>query len=181
MFKKLNWDLVSAAFCLGMAIWIIYLTLTQFVIDRASGGGPFANSAFYPQVIAGVIIFLSLLLIFQSFTKKRREEASPPPPERPVPVPDSSREGQPITETEKLPWGTSGVIVFVLILYTILQDLFGYVWTTPFFMAFLFWMLRVRKPISIILLALASTYSMYLFFQELLDVILPTGRFSWMG
>ncbi|MFH1756954.1 MAG: tripartite tricarboxylate transporter TctB family protein [Pseudomonadota bacterium] len=181
MSKKLNWDLVSAFFCLGMTIWIIYLTLTQFVIDKASGGGPFANSAFYPQVIAGVIIFLSLLLIFQSFTKRRRKEVSPSPLEGPVPIPDSSKEGQPIIETEKLPWGTSGVIVFVLILYTILQDLFGYVWVTPFFMAFLFWILNVRKPISIILLALASTYAMYFFFQELLDVILPTGRYSLMG
>ena len=178
MFKKTVGDLVAAAFSVGAAFFIFYLTLTQFVIDKASGGGPFANSAFYPQVVAGVIIFLALLLTAYSlWHKKEKDEPSAEFEEVGIPA-DQPGEAQSPKSQEKAPRNLSILIALMLVLYTVLVDLFGYVVVTPFLMGFLFWVLKVRKPLSIILLSLASTWAMYFFFQELLDVILPPGRYS---
>ena len=69
-------DLVSAVICASIASYAIYLTLTAFVTDQATGGGPFANSAFYPQLLAGVIIFLSIILALSSFIKKEGNSAT---------------------------------------------------------------------------------------------------------
>ena len=115
--KERVWDVVAASFCAGMALFIIYLTHTTFVEADVSTGGPFANSAFYPRLVAFVIV--SLLL-----------------------------------------------------------DRFGYLIVTPFFMVVLFWLLRIRKWITVLLLSVISTVALYLFFSTVLEVILPPGRYS---
>jgi len=178
MFKERRWNIISASFCVGLACYIIYLTLTTFVEDRATGGGPFANSAFYPQLVAGIIIFLSVLLVISSFIQKPGGEK---PPEagkdetlRDI---DQPEEGQPLGNDRVSRKFLIG-IAFILIVYTVLLDMFGYAVVTPFFMALMFWMLKIRKWIAITVLSVISTFVMYVFFASLLEVILPPGRYS---
>ncbi|MFQ5946811.1 MAG: tripartite tricarboxylate transporter TctB family protein [Anaerolineae bacterium] len=173
--KRLN--LISAALCLALAAYVIYLTLTTFVEEEATGGGPFANSAFYPQLVAGAIVLLSILLIGLSFVKgyvgRSVEAESEQAPQVREPVGD----GQALEERPRRLW-RSLAIAALLILYTLLLDLFGYLAVTPPFMALLFWTLGIRRWIAIVSLSLGSTLSFYVFFAWLLDVILPAGRYS---
>jgi len=178
MSKERIWNIISASFCVGLACYIFYLTFTTFVQDQASGGGPFANSAFYPQLVAGVIIFLSVLLVASSLIQKRGgEKRSAAIKDDTIQAIDQPKEGQPLGN-DKISRKFLIAIAFILIVYTVLLDMFGYVVVTPFFMALMFWTLKIRKWIAITLLSVISTFVMYVFFASLLEVILPPGRYS---
>jgi hypothetical protein len=163
-------DLVSAVICGSIASYAIYLTLTAFVTDQAAGGGPYANSAFYPRLLAGVIIFLSIILALSSFIKKKGDSA----PARAESVDSIPLEenGQALDQ-DKISVTMIVAIVALQLIYTMILDTFGYLWLTPFYMALMFWMLKVRNWLLIAVLSLASTFALYYFFSLLLDVILP--------
>jgi len=186
-------NLIAAGFMFLLAGFVIYLTVTQFVTEQAVGGGPFANSAFYPQVIAGVIIFLSVILAVSTIIKKKRAaqqqqhpftEDAPVSEEQTIPaeVPEPEGEGVPPVDVEDKPSKLMILMVAaVLVVYTILLELLGYWFMTPIFMVILFRMLKVKNWISTIVLALASTAVLYLFFSEILEVVLPYGRLGLFG
>lgn len=184
-------NLIAAGFMFLLAVFVIYLTLTQFVTEQAVGGGPFANSAFYPQVIAGVIIFLSVILAVSMLIKIKRAaqqhpftEDAPVSKEQTIPmeVPEPEGEGMPPVDVADKPSKLMILMVAaVLVIYTILLELLGYWLTTPIFMVVLFRMLKVKNWISRIVLALVSTAVLYLFFSEILEVVLPYGRLGLFG
>ncbi|MBW2152494.1 MAG: tripartite tricarboxylate transporter TctB family protein [Deltaproteobacteria bacterium] len=176
--EKKNHDMISAAICASVAGYAIYLTLTTFVTDQAAGGGPFANSAFYPQLLSGVIIFLSILMGISSFIKKKQEDPeSRPQEDKPVNVVEKKSDFQDLEQD-----GVSGKTIIVIasfqIIYTVFLDILGYLLITPFFMAFMFRILKVRSWLTIATLSLASTFTLYYFFALLLDVILPESPFT---
>ncbi len=178
MSKERISNIISASFCVALALYIFYLTLTTFVQDQATGGGPFANSAFYPQWVAGVIIFLSLLLGVSSLLRKReREEPRWAEKDEAADALDRLEEKQPLGQ-DNISGGAIIGIAFILIVYTVLLDMFGYIVVTPFFMALFFWMLRIRNWIAIALLSVISSVALYVFFSSILEVILPPGRYS---
>lgn len=185
-------NLIAAGFMLLLAGFVIYLTVTQFVTEQAVGGGPFANSAFYPQVIAGVIIFLSVILAVSTIIKKKRAvqqqhpftEDAPVSEGQTIPaeVPEPEGEGVPPVDVEDKPSKLMILMVAaVLVVYTILLELLGYWFMTPIFMVILFRMLKVKNWIATIVIALASTAILYLFFSEILEVVLPYGRLGLFG
>ncbi len=185
-------NLIAAGFMLLLAGFVIYLTVTQFVTEQAVGGGPFANSAFYPQVIAGVIIFLSGILAVSTIIKKKRAvqqqhpftEDAPVSEGQTIPaeVPEPEGEGVPPVDVEDKPSKLMILMVAaVLVVYTILLELLGYWFMTPIFMVILFRMLKVKNWIATIVIALASTAILYLFFSEILEVVLPYGRLGLFG
>lgn len=176
--KERVWDVVAASFCAGMALFIIYLTHTAFVEEDVSTGGPFANSAFYPRLVAFVIVSLSILLIISSLIKKRGE-APLSSVEKKEPAPEKSPSGETIAlEQDRVSSRVLVAIALVLVVYTLLLDRFGYLIVTPFLMVVLFWLLRIRKWITVLLLSVISTVALYLFFSTVLEVILPPGRYS---
>ena len=163
-------DLISAVVCGSIASYAIYLTMTAFVTDQAVGGGPFANSAFYPQLLAGVIIFLSIILAISSFIKKKEDQATTTA--EPIDLVSPKENGE-TPEQDKISGIMIIAVAMVQIVYTILLNKIGYLWLTPFYMALMFWMLKIRNWILIAVLSLASTFILYYFFSLLLDVILP--------
>ncbi len=185
-------NLIAAGFMLLLAGFVIYLTVTQFVTEQAVGGGPFANSAFYPQVIAGVIIFLSVILAVSTIIKKKRAvqqqhpftEDAPVSEGQTIPaeVPEPEGEGVPPVDVEDKPSKLMILMVAaVLVVYTILLEILGYWFMTPIFMVILFRMLKVKNWIATIVMALASTAILHLFFSEILEVVLPYGRLGLFG
>lgn len=170
MSKTKTGDLVSAVICASIASYAIYVTMTAFVTDQATGGGPFANSAFYPQLLAGVIIFLSIILGLSSFMKKEGDFAT---------TRTESVDSMPLEENgqaldqDKLSVSMIVAIAALQLLYTIFLDIFGYLWLTPVYMALMFRMLKIKNWPLIAALSLASTFTLYYFFSLLLDVILP--------
>lgn len=175
-------NLISAGFMFLLALFVIYLTVTQFVTEQAVGGGPFANSAFYPQVIAGVVILLSVILAGSTLIKKRRaSEQQPPVPEGGVSLPEADEEVAREELKDKPSKLKILLVAGVLVVYTVLVEILGYWLMTPIFMAALFRLLNVKSWIATILLAIATTAVLYLFFSEILDVVLPYGRLGLFG
>ena len=146
------------------------------------GGGPFANSAFYPQVIAGVMIFLSVLLAASTLLKRKKRET-----EQAAPLPDGVQVPEAGGEIDVQELGDKPTklkilaVAGILVAYTVFLDLFGYWLTTPVFMLILFKVLNVKNWIAAVLLSLVSTAVLYGFFSEILDVVLPYGRLGLFG
>jgi len=174
--KKKKIDIVQGLLVIGFSVFIIYLTLTTFIEDEFSMGGTFASAAFYPQLIAGVMILLSILLIIASLIPKKGSSPSIPE-EKEGAVKDKNTSGGDDSPVSRMAfWGPA----LLLILYIFCLDKFGYIWTTPLFMGGLFWSLEIRSWKTIILLALVSSGVVYLFFSVGLDVLFPQGRYLQM-
>lgn len=177
--KKMVMNIFQAIFCICLAIFIIYLTLTQFTIDEYSMGGTFASHSFYPQLIAGVMIFLSILLILTSlFGKKEQEDIDSKAKVGPTRV-QAKKNQSPNEESFSKPrlFG----VALLLILYTVSLDLFGYILTSPIFMAALFILLQIRKWAMVALLAIVSSGLIYVLFSMVLEVVFPIGRYPLIG
>ncbi len=179
--RKMKNDIFEGIFCIALAIFIIYLTLTQFTIDEYSMGGTFASHAFYPQLIAGMMIFLSVLLILSSLIRKRGTAASVPEAKKETVRDKDQAEGGLASQKEMISKKLFFGIALLLILYTICLELFGYILVTPFFMLIMFRMLKIRKWTTIILLSIVSSGAIYYFFSVVLEVIFPQGRYPLIG
>ncbi len=166
--KKMN--ILHGVLVIGFSGFIIYLTMTTFIEDEFSMGGTFASAAFYPQLIAGVMIFLAvLLIIIELFSKKERSTPTPIKHD----LEGSIKKGDDAHTSHRAFWGSA----FILIVYIFCLDKFGYLLTTPFLMAGLFWSLNIRSWKTIILLSIVSSGGVYLFFSVGLDVLLPQGLY----
>jgi hypothetical protein len=64
--------------------------------------------------------------------------------------------------------------IFVYLYINAIQ-LLGFITITPFFLAALMWISGARKWREILLVSIASTIGIYLFFQKIFKVILPQG------
>jgi len=187
--KKMKMDMFEGIFCIVLAIFIIYLTLTQFTIDEYSMGGTFASHSFYPQLIAGIMIFLSILLIVSSLIRKKGATtsisegatASVSEAKKETARDQDQAGGDLASQREKVSKKIFFGIAILLILYTIFLGLFGYILVTPFFMVIMFRMLKIRKWMNIILLSIVSSGAIYFFFSVVLEVIFPQGRFPLIG
>jgi len=180
MNKEKRWNLISAGFCTVLGGVILYLSYTTFVKMEATVGGPFAGTGFFPRVVAGTAIFLSILLALTSIVKKGG-------PSRPVvgfdvetPV-DPETEKKWRSEENTIPRGMIIGFAFLLLIYTFLMEMFGYLIVTPFFLILFFWILKVKNWAINITLSIVTTFVLYLIFALLLNVILPSGRFSIIG
>ena len=179
--KEMKMNIIEGLFCIGLAIFIIYVTLTQFTIDEYSMGGTFASHSFYPQLIAGVMIFLSVLLIVSSLIRKKEGTASVSEAKKQTVQDQKQAKGDLDSEREKVSKKIFFGVALLLILYTICLELFGYILVTPFFMLFMFRMLKIRKWTTIILLSIVSSGAIYYFFSVVLEVIFPQGRYPLIG
>lgn len=166
--KKMN--ILHGMLVIGFSGFIVYLTMTTFIEDEFSMGGTFASAAFYPQLIAGVMIFLAILLIITELSRKK--ERSVPSPAK-HDLEGAITNGDDSRASLKAFWGSA----FFLIVYIFCLDKFGYLLTTPFLMAGLFWSLGIRSWKTIVLLSIVSSGGVYLFFSVGLDVLLPQGLY----
>lgn len=111
--------------------------------------------AFMPRLLVSCLFFLSALLFLSAALNKTREHFDPK---------ISLREG-------------IGVIFLTIFVYFYVQamSLFGFILTTPFFIAVLMLMTGSRKWKEIVTVSVISPLCIYLFFQKIFKVILPGG------
>ena len=178
---------LSAVVVIALALFIYYETFTDFVKNNVAGGGAFHNSALYPQVIAGALIFLSLLLILTNLKKKDQTQIESGPllfedlDLREVEEPQA--EDIQTLDAGGEPWKNrvrtvSGI--FILICYIFSLDYFGYYLATPVMLLIFFRLLGVRGWIVTVLLSVGTTMGMFLFFQYFLNVVLPVGNYGFL-
>ncbi len=117
--------------------------------------------AFYPRVLSILIIVLSVIVILQGITRKETES--------------ESRESLFYTEDK----GVQRVVLLILatLIYPYLLQYAGFLILTPVYLGFLMWVIKAGKAKKILFLALLTTVLIYVVFQRLLKIPLPTGLF----
>ena len=113
------------------------------------------GSAFMPWLLATLLFTLSVGLLITTAIRGTRENSNPN---------ISLKEG----------FSVIFLTVFVYVYVKAIQ-VFGFITITPFFLAALMWISGSRKWKEIVLLSIASTFGIYLFFQKIFKVILPHG------
>lgn len=113
------------------------------------------GSAFMPWLLATLLFTLSVGLLITTAIRGTRENSNPN---------ISLKEG----------FSVIFLTVFVYVYVKAIQ-VFGFITITPFFLATLMWISGSRKWKEIVLLSIASTFGIYLFFQKIFKVILPHG------
>jgi putative tricarboxylic transport membrane protein len=148
--KKVN--VILAALLIGFGIFYAYLAAN--LPDRNLPNT--LGSDFMPWVLAGCLLLLSLLLLIKTVFGSTPEQFD---------FSISPKEG----------FGVIFLTVCVFA-YVKLMLLIGFVLATPIFLALLMLITGSRKWKEIIMVSIFATFSIYLLFQKLFQVILPRGE-----
>ncbi|HEU4963376.1 MAG TPA: tripartite tricarboxylate transporter TctB family protein [Bacilli bacterium] len=131
-------------------------------------GGTDIGPGFFPNLIAWLMLLLAVLLIFSSL----RQEAVPA--EEGDGAEESASETKTQTSARFLP--LFGVAATVL--YVVLIALAGFYVATPIFLLALMWTLRFRKLVPLVVTIALITVFIYLVFEVMLKVPMPSGLFG---
>ena len=110
---------------------------------------------FMPWLLVSVLTILSIWLLLQNVLNKSRENFDPRL---------SIKEGL-------------GVLLLTVLVYAYVKamELFGFVWVTPIFLGLLMVITGSRKWKEIVVVSVVSSLCIYVFFQKIFIVILPSG------
>jgi hypothetical protein len=148
--KKVN--VILAALLIGLGIFYAYLAAN--LPDRNLPNT--LGSDFMPWVLAGCLLLLSLLLLIKTVFGSTPEQFD---------FSISPKEG----------FGVIFLTVCVFA-YVKLMLLIGFVLATPIFLALLMLITGSRKWKEIVMVSIFATFSIYLLFQKIFQVILPRGE-----
>ena len=111
---------------------------------------------FMPWLLVSILSLLSIWLLLQNVLNKSRETFDPKV---------SIKEGL-------------GVLLLTVLVYAYVKamELFGFVWITPIFLGLLMVITGSRKWKEIVVVSIVSSLCIYVFFQKIFIVILPSGR-----
>ena len=148
--KKVN--VILAALLIGLGIFYAYLAAN--LPDRNLPNT--LGSDFMPWVLAGCLLLLSLLFLIKTVFGSTPEQFD---------FSISPKEG----------FGVIFLTVCVFA-YVKLMLLIGFVLATPIFLALLMLITGSRKWKEIVMVSIFATFSIYLLFQKIFQVILPRGE-----
>jgi hypothetical protein len=154
---------------LGIAVYVFYETATRFADAGAARGGALTNAAFYPRILAGLMLVLALCNIAKHSYLIWKEHGS-------VQESIGSKKNAASSDTPRLKnlLLAFGSLVWFWLYICFLETL-GYLIATPIMLAGIFAALGVRKPMVNLAYTFGTAIGMYIFFQEILDVVLPIG------
>lgn len=112
---------------------------------------------FMPWLLVSILTILSIWLLLQNALNKSREKFDPSL---------SIKEGL-------------GVLLLTVLVYAYVKamELFGFIWTTPVFLSLLMVITGSRKWKEIVIVSIVSSLCIYMFFQKIFIVVLPSGKF----
>lgn len=119
------------------------------------------DAASWPSFFAYVLLFLSIGLIVETFYKSKKTVAG--------------ENGQVKKETIKFVEKNLVYTVLSSVLYLLIMEHIGFLIVTPFYLAFLLWLLQYRSVKNLFLLSVGSTVFIILVFEYLLGVPIPQG------
>ena len=148
--KKVN--VILSALLIGFGIFYAYLTAN--LPDRNLPNT--LGSDFMPWVLVGCLLLLSLLLLIKTVFGDSPEQFD---------FSISPKEG-------------FGVIFLTVCVFAYVKFmiLIGFVLATPVFLALLMLITGSRKWKEIVMVSIFATFSIYLLFQKIFQVILPRGE-----
>ena len=172
--KHVNSILTDLLFLI-LAGYVFFETATRFVSAGAATGGALTNAAFYPRILAGLMLGLALCNIAKHIYLAWKEHRVA----QETTAPDRVKTSKNKPETKNLLLAFGCLLWFWL--YICFLETLGYLIATPIMLVGILAALGVRKPLSNLVYTAGGTIAMYLFFQEMLDVILPVGLLGiWM-
>ena len=166
--RHINTILTDVLF-LGVGVYVFYETATRFVAAGAARGGALTNAAFYPRILAGLMLTLTLCNMAKHsylILKEKRTEKKTTDSEGSTASSDAPKVKNLLLAFGCLAW---------FWLYICFLETLGYLIATPIMLLGLFAAMGVRKPLVNIAYTAGAVISMYIFFQEILDVVLPVG------
>ena len=169
MVRKHIQTILTDLLFLGVAVYVFYETATRFVAAGAARGGALTNSAFYPRILGGLMFVLAACNIAKHSYLIWQEQRS----EKKIIDSEGTAESSDTPKLKNLLLAFGCVTWFWLYICS-LEEL-GYLIATPIMLAGILAALGVRKHWVNLAYTAGGTIGMYLFFQEMLDVVLPVG------
>ncbi len=117
--------------------------------------------AFYPRILSGLIVLLSLSVIYQAIRKKR---------------PESSGQ-EPMFDTEEGGLKRVFLMIGLTVVYQQVIGFAGFLVVTPIYLIILMLVFHAASLWRIVLISGSTTLVIYLAFQRMLKIPLPTGIF----
>lgn len=155
-----------------IGISLAFIALGIFVIIVASQipsglhKDPVGPRAFF-YGCAGVFILGGLFTLAQRAMSRRYETGNIVESEG-----SDDEPGQPASPLN------AGLIILMTLVYTALLPSLGYLISTPIFIGAALVLLKVRRPLTVISIAVLFTLIAYLVFAQVLNVRLPVGPFT---
>lgn len=176
--SKLGQLLVVSGFA-ALVVLVFHETWVTLEAEGAASGGAMDNAAMYPEWLASGLLVLCLIQVARIVTGVETRAAdrsegwefatADPAPTTAVPVDAGA------TVTGRLKAVAAAVAI---VLYLLLLKPLGYHIATPLLMGVLFHLLEMRNVVWLVGLALATSIITALFFEKLLNVVLPVGMFA---
>ncbi|PFG06791.1 tripartite tricarboxylate transporter TctB family protein [Bacillus sp. es.034] len=145
-----NEKIIGSLICFVIAGLFFVLSLDFPSVGQPKDVGP----AFMPKLYAGFLVFFSLILLFQGLKKKLKSTNSEPSYENMVLV---------------------ACTMILTIGYVFLIPFLGFYLISFIFMALFLKFTRVKSILTILLVPAGSTLFIFIFFQKMLHVPVPTG------
>ena len=144
-------NIISSVICILLGLFIIFETK-----DFPEGAAGVPGPAFFPRILAWVVIGLSILLIINTIVK---------------------RDDRKITLLDKDSIKVYATIGFLLA-YLLLLNVLGFVFATPIFLFSLIFFYIRKNIVKNAIISVAVTFLIYGVFSTLLAVPLPQGIFN---
>mgnify|MGYP001398708189 CR=1 FL=1 len=141
-------NLIASVLVMAVAAYFYYLTFS-FPTVSAQETGP----AFVPRIYCGALMLLGLILFIQGLLHKEKEDG---------------QQGK---------MGMVFAVMGVMLLYLFLIALAGFYASTVLMVLALLWIFKVRSPVLLICIPAGTALFVFLFFEELLAVPMPSGLF----
>lgn len=141
---------------LGVAVYVISSSYDIFTYDPVGGGG-------FPRLLAVVIIICGILIGMQHFKKPKKKKAE-----------DADEKGSP----KKLLKGSPKeplLMVVSLILYSLVMEHIGYVVSTLLLVSALMFIQHERGVKRLVVVPVVVVAALYIIFDIILGINMPTG------
>jgi putative tricarboxylic transport membrane protein len=159
-------DIVIALVMFAFGAWVFALSGSIRLGSVVGVVGP----KFFPQILAAIIMSMSILLGIDSLAHWRRRS---PGPAMTTPPPDAA----PKSFLNK-PVARIVTLVCLVTGYVVALDLLGYRISSVFFVGLLLLFKGMRSPVWVGVASLALVLSLYLLFHVLLSIPLPVGSLT---
>ena len=141
--------------------YVFYDIATRFVAEGVSGGSAENNAAMFPRLVAIVLLGLIVLQAVRTFVEKQ----------------DGRTQRLRLSRAALRPFIPTVAVFVLFLLYIAAFRWFGFVYSTPVFLALAQLALGYRNALVIPLFALGVTGAVWVAFAELLNLVLSAGDF----
>jgi len=145
---------------------IVFILLSGFVLVQSSKfqqtmiSDDFAGAAFFPKVIAFMMIFFAAILLLASILDKNKHDKS-------------------IKEIFNKHMLLPALGIGIIFVYIVLMDLLGYIMSTVILNLLFLMCFKVKSKLTLVTVPILTSIIIYLVFKEMLIVPLPQGIFSF--